>query len=72
MPTYAATTSTTSRYATAAGRKVCWANSTIVELNGMLIDPCGPSTLICMPSTASNPASVMTKLGTPNWVYSTP
>jgi len=31
-----------------------------------------PSTCSCRPSTASNPASVMTKLGTPNRVYSTP
>ena len=41
------------------------ANCTIHESNGRLIEPVSPSTHSCSPRNPSRPASVITKLGTP-------
>ena len=64
--------SAASRYASQSGRNICCANCTSQESKGRLIEPVVPSTHSCSPRTPSKPASVITKLGTPNRLYRNP
>ncbi|MPN08377.1 hypothetical protein SDC9_155659 [bioreactor metagenome] len=65
-------TTTASTYATQGGRNVPLANWTRPEVNGRFTVPSLPRTSNCTPRKASRPASVMTKLGTPNRLNTTP